>query len=95
MNTTANGNQTEPSVSGLSDGRYVITWTDWSASGGDTIATAVRGQIFATDGTRLGSEFLVNTDTLGTQGQSSVTTLQSGSLVVTWSSYSGTRGVPM
>jgi hypothetical protein len=45
VNTTTTGLQTEPSVSALADGRVVVTWTDASASGGDTSGTAVRMQI--------------------------------------------------
>ena len=45
VNTTTTGLQTQPSVSALADGRVVVSWTDASASGGDTSGTAVRMQI--------------------------------------------------
>jgi Ca2+-binding RTX toxin-like protein len=45
INTTANGDQGEPAVARLVDGRVIVTWTDSSMSGGDVSSTAVRSQI--------------------------------------------------
>src|SRR5262249_27647623 len=45
INTTANGNQGEPAVAGLADGRVVVTWTDFGMNAGDTSGAAVRSQI--------------------------------------------------
>jgi hypothetical protein len=44
--TITAGNQFDPSVSALADGRFVLGWTDASASAGDTSGLAVRGQVF-------------------------------------------------
>jgi len=42
INTTANGNQGEPAVACLADGRVIVTWTDAGMNAGDTSSTAVR-----------------------------------------------------
>lgn len=55
VNATHPGAQYAPAVSALQDGRFVVTWTDASATGDDTTGTAIRGQVFdaRTDGIRL------------------------------------------
>ena len=94
VNTTSDGvDQTEPDVTALADGRFVVTWTDQSATGGDTSGAAVRGQIFDAGGTKSGAEFLVNTTTLNSQYESAVTALADGRFVVTWTDQSATGGV--
>ena len=45
VNTTVAGIQYDPTVTELADGRIVVGWTDYSATGGDTSGWAVRGQI--------------------------------------------------
>ena len=62
VNTTTAGNQTDAAVTGLANGRFVVTWTDDSHVGSDTSGTAIRGQIFNADGSKAGGEFQVNTD---------------------------------
>ena len=65
VNTTTLANQSAATVTTLSDGRFVVAWQDGSASGGDTSFSAVRAQVFDPDGSKSGSEFLVNTTTTG------------------------------
>ncbi|CAO3414837.1 hypothetical protein [Azospirillum doebereinerae] len=84
INTTTADSQLDASVAILSDGGFVVTWTDLSASGGDVSGSAIRGQVFAADGSRSGGEFLVNTGTTGNQHQSSVGGLADGGFAVTW-----------
>src|SRR6266446_686229 len=83
-NTTTAGPQEEPTIAGLADGRFVVAWTDSSASGGDTSSSAIRAQLFNPDGSKSGSEFLVNTTTLHQQYQPTVTGLPDGGFVVAW-----------
>ncbi|MCP5075867.1 MAG: calcium-binding protein, partial [Rhodobacteraceae bacterium] len=92
VNTTTAGNQREPMVTTLSDGRFVVTFTDESATGGDTSGWAVRAQVFNSDGSLSGTEFLVNTTTPGTQQNSVITALADGRFVVSWMDYSATGG---
>ncbi|MEH6542178.1 T1SS-143 repeat domain-containing protein, partial [Halopseudomonas sp.] len=79
VNTKTAGDQRDPSTSGLVDGGWVITWTGTDSSG-----FGVYGQVYNADGTPRGGEFLVNTDTAGDQRDSSVTGLDDGGWVVTW-----------
>ena len=84
VNTTTTGNQTDSAITALASGGFIITWTDASASGADTSGTAVRAQMYAADGSRVGGEFLVNTATANGQQKPVITSLASGGFVVSW-----------
>ena len=81
--TTANF-QSGPKVTELTDGRFVVTWTDESETGNDLSSEAVRGQVFDANGSKAGDEFLVNTTTAHAQNSSSISALEDGRFVVTW-----------
>jgi hypothetical protein len=55
--TTTTGDQIEPTVAALADGRFIVGWSDGSP--GQHLD--FRAQIFNPDGTRSGSEFLAPT----------------------------------
>lgn len=93
VNTTMADSKDDSSVSALSGGGFVVTWTDWSKAGGDTSGTALWGQVFGADGKKSGTEFLVNTNTSLDQFNSTVTGLSSGGFVVTWSDNSSFQNV--
>jgi Ca2+-binding RTX toxin-like protein len=84
VNTTTFSGQWEPAVTTLADGRFVVAWTDASVTGDDTSALAVRGQVFNPDGSKSGSEFLVNSTTDGFQWEPAVSALADGRFVVAW-----------
>ena len=88
VNTTTDGQQHNPAVAALTDGRFVITWSDFGASADDA-GGSVRGQIFNANGTKSGSEFLVNTTTAGIQTSPVVSALSEGAFVVVWVSING------
>jgi hypothetical protein len=92
VNTTVFNNQYESSVAALADGRFVVTFTDTSLSGGDTSGNAVRARIFNADGSQSVPEFLVNTTMLNSQYQSNVTALADGRFVVTFTDASQSGG---
>ncbi|HTU09714.1 MAG TPA: cadherin domain-containing protein, partial [Allosphingosinicella sp.] len=92
VNTTTTGNQSVSNVATLPSGRFVVTWIDGSATGGDTSSNAVRAQIFEANGTRVGTEFLVNTETANSQSSPAVTELAGGGFVIAWSDSSGIGG---
>lgn len=50
VNTTVRGNQSDPSITGLANGNFVVSWTDESRQGGDVSGSAVKARIFALDG---------------------------------------------
>ena len=66
LNTTQPGFQFSPSLAQLTNGQIVATWHDNSQSPDDP-SEAVRSQIFNSDGSKAGSEFLVNTTTANSQ----------------------------
>ena len=75
-------------ITALSNGGFVVTWQDHSlgvgGATGDSSDFAVKAQVFAADGTRVGSELLVNTATAGDQQLPQITALSNGGFVVTW-----------
>jgi hypothetical protein len=88
VNSTTTSTQSEPTITALADGRFVLAWSDESQSGGDTSSTAIRAQIFAADGAREGAEFLVNTATTSIQSDPTITALVDGRFVLAWSDFS-------
>ena len=82
-NTYTSSNQIYSSVTALNDGGFVVTW---SSDGQDGSGYGIYGQRYAADGTPVGGEFHANTYTSNTQIYSSVTALNDGGFVVTWSS---------
>jgi len=92
VNTTTQSMQQNPSVAVLSDGRFVLAWSDWSQTGGDTDGMAVRAQVFTADGAKAGPELLVNaTTTLNQQGPT-IAPLSDGRFVIAWEDHSQTGG---
>ena len=92
VNSSTSYSQFAPTVTGLSNGGFAITWTDDSGEGGDDDGTSIKAQLFAADGSKVGSEFLVNTETGGSQDNATITGLANGGFVVTWEDLSGTLG---
>ena len=89
-NTTTTAFQGGPSIVGLDNGNFVVTWTDLSGTAPDASGTAVRGQIYDASGVPVGAgEFLVNTNTNAGQGDPSVSALPGGGFVVSWTDNSG------
>jgi Ca2+-binding RTX toxin-like protein len=92
VNTQTSSDQYYPTITGLADGGFVVTWFDYSGTLGDAIATSIKAQMFDAAGAKVGGEFLVNTQTAGYQSDPTITDLSSGGFVVTWQDNSGTLG---
>jgi Ca2+-binding RTX toxin-like protein len=92
VNTATANSQNDSHVTVLTDGRFVVTYTDPSVSGGDLSFNAIRARIFNANGTQAAPEFLVNTITAGNQLQSSIAALSNGGFVVTFNDDSGLGG---
>lgn len=92
VNTETSGDQIEPSVTGLANGNFVVSWV----GGGRTLAEQgefdIKAQIFAADGRKIGGEFQVNSETFNTQYKPTVTGLANGGFVVSWEDASRTLG---
>jgi Ca2+-binding RTX toxin-like protein len=85
VNTFSTYDQYEASVTSLTDGGFVVTWTSNNSQDGDS--GGVFGQRYNADGTPNGAEFQVNTYTTESQDSSSVTSLPDGGFIVTWESH--------
>jgi hypothetical protein len=92
VNTQTANDQSHPTITGLSKGGFVVTWDDWSGTLGDASGTSIKAQRFDAGGGKLGSEFLVNTQTANGQLFPTVAELSHGNFVVTWEDYSGALG---
>ena len=84
VNDIALGDQVQARVEGLSNGNYVILWTE--NSGRDGSGSGVFGQLFQNDGTRVGTAFQVNEQASSTQNQPEVVDLGAGRFMTVWSS---------
>jgi hypothetical protein len=71
-----------PGVAFQPGGGFVVVWTQYS----DGSANGIRGQRFAADASKLGSEFQVNATTTGSQDNASIAVSGSGNFVVAWNS---------
>lgn len=79
VNMVSSGNQADSSITALSGGGYVVTFTDRGAG------WLVKGRIYDASGAAVGSEFIVNAATSGVSSvESSVTTLANGGFAVAW-----------
>ena len=92
VNTTTVGDQDSPTIAELSNGRFVIAWEDYGGLGGDASNSSIKAQVFSATGTKVGSEFLVNSTTEGYQDLPTVTGLNNGGFVITWRDGSGLGG---
>ena len=92
VNTATTNNQGDPTITPLTDGRFVVTWEDASAAAGDTFGSAVRLQVFNSNGTKSGPERVVNTTTIFDQFDPAIAALADGRFVVAWDDTSLTGG---
>jgi len=76
-----------PSVTGLSDGGFVLTWLEGYSS-----ACTVKAQVFDATGVKVGDELLVNTHPVDWQGVPDVTALSDGTFVIVWNESSNVHG---
>jgi Ca2+-binding RTX toxin-like protein len=92
VNDLTAGLQNQPVVTSLSDGRFVVTWTDDSSPVGDPAFSDIRAQVFTATGAASGAEFLVNSSTVGFQSRPTVTELADGRIAFAWADASQSAG---
>jgi len=86
VNTYTTLDQDRPSVALLGGGGFVVVW---ESNGQDGSARGLFGQRFDAAASRVGGEFVVNTDTTGTQSYVDVAGDAAGGFLVTWNSSDG------
>ena len=81
INTTTDGDQSEPSVTALIDGRFVASWSSLELSSG---TFDIRGRVFNGDGTPAGDDFVINSIKTAQDHLPNITGLPNGGFVATW-----------
>lgn len=81
INTTTASDQHDAAIAALKNGGYVVTWE--SSNG---VTDDIYMQRYDATGNRIGSETRVNTTTSEDQDDPSITVLNNGSYVITWTS---------
>ena len=83
VNTASFLNQQNATVTALEGGGFVVVWeSDWQ----DGSCKGLFGQLYDAAGAAVGGEFQVNSATLFSQQDASVTALEGGGFVVVWES---------
>lgn len=84
VNSYTDSYQQYPSVTGLSDGGFIVVWHSTHQDGS---GNGVYGQRYAADSSEIGEEFQINDYTLYSQQNPVVTSLDDGGFLVVWQSY--------
>ena len=84
INTYTDGTQDLPSVSSLEEGGFVVAWESYGQNGNNL--QDIYGQRYDDSGSKVGSEFQINSNTNNGQRYPSVVSLDDGFLVV-WKHY--------
>ena len=84
VNTATTGTQSDPAITTLSNGSFVVTW---QSAGQDGSGDGVYGQLYDASGTAIGGEFRVNDTTANDQEAPNVAALADGGFMVVWESY--------
>jgi hypothetical protein len=82
LNSTASGDQINPSIASLPGDEFVVIWSD--RAGNDGELGGIFGRIYTSALEPLSSEFLVNTLTGGWQSKSNVASADNGNFMATW-----------
>ncbi len=82
-----NGSNIIPSVTKLTNGNLVVTYSGGGSGGPDPSGYGIYSQVYDADGNKIGSNALVNEYTTNAQNWSGVQALSDGKYVVAWSSF--------
>ena len=84
VNDITTGDQIQPRVDGLSNGNFVVLWTETNSRDGSN--QGVFGQIYQNDGSKVGSAFQVNEETNANQNSAQIVDLGGGRFMTVWAS---------
>ena len=90
IDSTGFGSQIGGDATETADGRIVYTW--WSLDPGDGSSSCIRARIYASDGTAVGNDFILDTSTFGSQQEPGIAALADGRYVIAWPSFDGGDG---
>ena len=91
VNTNTSGSQGFPSITALSTGGFVVTWSD-EGSPSDGSSSSIKAQVYGADGLKVGGEYLINSQPSSNQLYPTVAGLANGGFVVTWQDFSHALG---
>ncbi|HSX55706.1 MAG TPA: hypothetical protein VLG14_10440, partial [Sphingomonas sp.] len=94
VSTLAPNYQSAPTVETLSWGGFIVVWEDYSRQDGDFDVPSIRLQLFDSDGSRIGDELRINTQTRHAENDPVITVLSDSKIVVTWSDTGGSGPGP-
>jgi hypothetical protein len=83
VNTYITSTQDFPSIAGLTNGDFIITWESW-VQDGDNVG--IFAQRYDSNSNTIGTEFQVNTYTTNGQQKPAVAALTDGEFVISWES---------
>jgi hypothetical protein len=83
LSTYTNGFQCTPAIATLTNGNVVVVWSSFDQATSNSLYD-VYGEMFATNGTRIGTNFLINVFTTYNQRSPAVAALPNGGFVVAW-----------
>ncbi len=86
INTYYDGAQSEPFVAMEDNGDFVAVWYSDGSVSGDSSGRSIQGQRYASNGTKIGGEFQVNTYTSNDQRYPSVSSDADGDFIAVWES---------
>lgn len=87
---TPNAQVSAAKVAAYPDGNFVVVWNNPSSYSG--FSYGVFGQRFSSDGSRVGTEFQANTDTVDNRGGPDLAVTSTGEFVVVWNGYPTASG---
>ena len=83
VSTYSGGNLSDPAVATLANGNVIVVWSSFNQASATSMMD-VYGQILTTNGTAVGTNFLINQFTPYNQREPAVATFNNGGFVVTW-----------
>lgn len=83
VSTFASGPQESPAVATLANGNVIVVWDSFDQAGPGSLDD-VYGQLLSTNGTPIGTNFLINSFTTYNQRNPAVAALNNGGFVVAW-----------
>ncbi len=92
VNSLAADDQSYSSVAGSPGGDFVVVWQSGESVGDDSDLLSIQGRRFAADGSPLGDQFQVNTETPGVQRTPEVAVDGDGTFIVVWASVDSIKG---
>jgi hypothetical protein len=82
----------QPQIVALANGGFAVAWDDPSETSADASQGAIKAQAFRADGSKVGSEILVNATTAENQRQPKIVALPDGGFAIAWDDGSAMEG---